>query len=190
MLKRLSDLAADYYYRNEDLQYQTKEIYQYAFFVILGNLYFFLLCIVAGIIFGIIREMMIFSVSFALIRQFAGGFHANKEWKCDIISALIVLSNAVVLKYGQILLKDHVILTIFFCCSVLIAILSPVDSLEKPLTQKEKRSFKRTSSIFVLIAFSIVTLSYVIKHIIILPCCMGLITEALLLILGKISQKT
>jgi accessory gene regulator protein AgrB len=73
--------------------------------------------------------------------------------------------------------------------AVLIFLLCPLDTPDKPLTIKEKKYFQKKSWIIVLIILTIIGLSLCFKiNTLMYPCCMSLILESILLFLGKIKE--
>lgn len=90
---------------------------------------------------GIIWEFIVFILSFAILRQYAGGFHAKTFLRCLFISCLIVVLLYLPLNFTG----DG---TAFICIGSalslpVIAVLSPVDSVYKPIAEDEQKKYKK-----------------------------------------------
>ena len=118
-----------------------------------------IISLVIGIVFGCGIEVAIFVVLFLPIRLFAGGYHMNKLWKCEILSTLIIVAVSIFfLVYSKF---DNIewVLHILTLISVLIHYLcAPQDTPNKRLFVAEKKRFKMISSILV----SVYVIAYII----------------------------
>ena len=73
--------------------------------------------------------------------------------------------------------------------AVCIFSLCPLDTPEKPLTDKEFKYFRKVSWLILLVIVAAIVLSYVFKfQIVTVPCCLSLILESILLVAGKIKR--
>jgi accessory gene regulator B len=142
-----------------------------------------------GILLGIVFEGIIFYVAFQFIRTSAGGIHASSELKCEVATTVsMFLCLGIVKLCDQYNLK-MVMIVLTIVAAVLIFLLCPLDTPEKPLTLKEKKYFRKKSWVILFIILAIIGLSLFFKiNALIYPCCMSLILESVLLVLGKIKE--
>ena len=190
MIIKISNKIANYYFNNCSSKY-SYEIYQYAFFLIISGVFFTVEAMLIGIALETFLEVMLFWCIFIAIRLFAGGFHANKEAICEIITTISIVLCALIIKSS----KEHDIKMLLLIMAVLsgvsIILFSPLDSPEKPLSEKEKAKYRRTSwIILLLIAIAIAISIYFKIEIILVPSCLALILESILLLAGRIKQRT
>lgn len=77
------------------------------------------------------------------LRSFCGGWHADKIWKCTVISNAILLLQV----YGLERLLSHlsivVMLLIFLLNMICIYFVAPVETEMKKISQEEKQIYKR-----------------------------------------------
>ncbi|UKI22435.1 MAG: accessory gene regulator B family protein [Anaerotruncus sp.] len=84
---------------------------------------FFAFSCALGLIFGCFIESVIFYISFAAIRKFAGGYHAATEARCEISSALSLLACVGVIRLSKIYDFRTALLCAAAVCAVLIFLL-------------------------------------------------------------------
>jgi accessory gene regulator B len=165
------------------------ELYRYGLFMLISQTLYFILSLIFGVILNIVLESVVFYVAFQFIRTSAGGIHASSELKCEVATTLSLLLCLGIVKLCDLYNFKLVILILMLVATVLIFLLCPLDTPEKPLTIKEKKYFREKSWIIVLIILTIIGLSMCFKiNTLMYPCCMSLILESILLFLGKIKE--
>lgn len=118
-------------------------IFRYGYALMIEVFINFIVSILIGLLLGEVIMALAFLVAFIPIRSFAGGYHADKAWKC------VILSNAVIaaaICIAQVMSKlDHVILfaLIEVILGVIIFLLAPVQSINKKLSALEVTFYKR-----------------------------------------------
>lgn len=189
MIGKLALKTAEKFVKNYNTLYDKIEIYQYGFFVLYSNLIFFLLIAILGVIFKSFLSSIIFYFAFFLIRQFAGGYHASTETRCEILSTLSILACIVVIKLSKTYNVQTAILIISAVSAVCIFVFCPLDTPEKPLSEKEYKYFRKVSWLILFVIVAAIIISYVFKfQIVTVPCCLSLILESILLVAGKIKR--
>ena len=119
---------------------------------------FFSFCVflLIGILFGNVVETIVFFGAFAVLRQYAGGFHAKKFISCLAISCCIITTLNLLL----IFFTDFT-WAIIPCAAVglpAISVLSPVDSVYKYINKNEVKKYRKCSTVILLIEFVIMLL--------------------------------
>lgn len=189
MISNLSERFVDIFFSNQSITEEERELYIYGFYMMLSHLLYLVLVSAFGLLTGCALESIIFYVSFQSIRRSAGGYHASTEARCQIISTLSILVTVALINIlrnfdYQIL---FLILTIF--SAVLIWVLCPLDTTEKPLSKKETVYFRKKSRVILMVIFLVVVTSYFFNlYFLFAPCCMSLLLESSLLIAGKIKK--
>lgn len=150
---------------------------------------YFSLSAFIGLLFQCFIESVIFYIAFQFIRRYAGGYHAKTETRCEILSTLSILVSIVVVRATKIYDFKIVLLFLTIISIVCIFIFCPLDTPEKPLTEKEFKYFRKISLIILLVITVAIVISYFSKiNTIFSPCCMSLILVSLLLIAGKLKK--
>lgn len=194
MIGKLALKTAESFINRPNTCYDKIEIYQYGFFVLYSNIIFLSLTMLLGAVFGVFLQGISFYIAFFAIRQYAGGYHASTETRCEILSSLSILACIVVIKLSKLYDFQAILLVISAVSAIIIFALCPLDTPEKPLSEKEFKYFCKISWLILSVISLVVTISYFVRlkwlQIFFAPCCLGLILESLLLTAGKVKKLT
>lgn len=189
MISKLSNKVIECFFKPSDILDDERELYQYGFFILFSQILYLIITIIIGIILGLIFESIIFYIAFQFIRRYAGGYHASTETRCEIFSTLSILACIVVIKLSKTYDFQTVLLLITILSAVCIFVFCPLDTPEKPLSDKEFKYFRKVSWLILFVIVAAIIISYVFKfQIVTVPCCLSLILESILLVAGKIKR--
>lgn len=189
MISLLSNKIVYRFFKRTDILADEQELYRYGFFILFSQILYFIIIITIGILCKAILESIIFYIAFQFIRRYAGGYHAATETRCEVLSTLSIIASIGIIKLSKIYDFKTILLFITIASMVLIFFLCPLDTPEKPLSEKEFKYFRKISWIILLVISSIIIVSYFFKfNILFTPCCVSLILESVLLIAGKIKR--
>lgn len=177
---------------NDSINADDGELYTYGFFIFLSNIFYFLITILIGLIFNVFLESLIFYLTFQLIRIYAGGYHAKTETLCQIYSTISILLSIVLIKL-LILYQNNIIEIILSGLTIItflvILLLSPLDTAEKPINEIEYKYFKKMSILIAVILILILGFSIYKNYVFLfVPISISFLLESILLIAGKIKQ--
>ena len=189
MIIKLSNYLTGKLLSNGTIGDEDKDLYIYGLFMLISHLMFFIIACIFGLILGCVFESIIFYIAFQFIRRYAGGYHASTETRCEIFSTLSILASIVAIKLSKIYDFQTVLLLITIISAVCIFVFCPLDTPEKPLSDKEFKYFRKVSWIILFVIIAAIIVSYVFKfQIVTVPCCLSLILESILLVAGKIKR--
>lgn len=175
----------------EDLQY--REVYRYVFFLILNYLFFFGYSLILGTLLGVPFQSTVFFISIALLRRYAGGYHANTENRCMIISSVYFLTGTAIIKLMNLnteKINFNTVLSITVICSLIILILCPCDSPSKPVEKEKVRSITiKCAAVIILMLAAMLLLFHIDKKQFTSPFFSAVVIEAVLIIAGKIKTQ-
>lgn len=127
------------------VQKEDAELYQYGIengIVVAGNL-------LASGIFGIVTGrpglVLVFLLFYASLRSYSGGSHCKSRIGCFLISMAILSIPVYTDEFVMNNVPATVILMIGIAAVVVILILSPVESINKPLDDEEKKYYARVT---------------------------------------------
>lgn len=127
------------------VQKEDAELYQYGIengIVVAGNL-------LASGIFGIVTGrpglVLVFLLFYASLRSYSGGSHCKSRIGCFLISMAILFIPVYTYEPVMNNVPATVILMIGIAAVVVILILSPVESINKPLDDEEKKYYARVT---------------------------------------------
>lgn len=189
MISKLSNYLTGKLLSNGTISDEDKDLYIYGLFMLISQLMFFIIACIFGLVLDCIFESIIFYIAFQFIRRYAGGYHASTETRCEIFSTLSILACIVVIKLSKTYDFQTVLLLITILSAVCIFVFCPLDTSEKPLSDKEFKYFRKVSWLILFVIVAAIIISYVFKfQIVTVPCCLSLILESILLVAGKIKR--
>lgn len=157
--------------------------------MLLSQLVYFLLACIVGLLFQCFFGSVIFYIAFQFIRRYAGGYHAKTETRCEILSSLSIIGSIGIIRLLDMYDFQIVLLSITLFSAGCIFVLCPLDTPEKPLSNKELKYFRKISWLILFIIAALIVVSYIFGwSYTFSPCCMSLILESILIIAGKIKQ--
>lgn len=189
MISKLSKKIVKCFVKQSNISDDEQELYQYGFFILFSQILYFIIALIIGILCEVILESIIFYIAFQFIRRYAGGYHASTETRCEVLSTLSILACIVVIKLSKTYDFQTVLLLITILSAVCIFVFCPLDTPEKPLSEKEYKYFRKVSWLILFVIVAAIIISYVFKfQIVTVPCCLSLILESILLVAGKIKR--
>lgn len=189
MINKLSTRLTEKLLSNGTICDEDKELYIYGLFMLLSQLMFFIITCIFGLVLNCLIESVIFYIAFQFIRKYAGGYHAATETRCEILSTLSILACIAVISLTKVYDFQTALLIISVISTVCIFILCPIDTLEKPLSDKEFKYFRKISWTILIIISTLIIITYILKwNFVFAPCCMSLILESTLISTGKIKR--
>ena len=170
--------------QNKILDVKDEAIVQYGLNGLLSTTFSFITIILIGLCCNCLMESIIFTISFFFLRIYAGGYHASTPVKCYRLSFLI--SIIVFYIINRLNLGIMILTFVFLLSSIIILILSPLETHNKPLDQAEYKFFKqkiyKIVGLYVIIFFLILHMK---QYYIVWSICMATCTTALLQIYQK-----
>lgn len=137
----ISSHLADLMLRENIIQQEDKPIYIFGIKEIFSQICSGLGILVIGFIFGMMWQVVLFTVAYMTLRVYAGGYHAPTQFRCYILSFMMVV--AALLLIDRMLLPDYVAIISIAIVGGCIYILSPSEHVNKPLSEGERKTYKR-----------------------------------------------
>ena len=187
MFSKLSFIICNHLINHHKLQNEDKELYTYGFFLVLSSSFFGLIVFLFGLLFSCLFKALVFYISFRVIRIFAGGYHADTEMRCEFLTTLSFLAATFLISISEKPIIQIIALVGAFLSIIAIAIFAPLDTPAKPLDEDEKRKYRRISLIILSVIVSVIIVSLLFHiQLLLVPCCLSLVLEGILLVAGKI----
>ena len=119
-----------------------------------------LLTVLLGWILGIVCQGIIFWICLSILRKYAGGYHADTEKRCYIISFIIVITSLFCIKlinYSEV--RGTILQTLSF---LVILFLAPVENRNHILDREEKRRYGIKTRINLILIYTFYVCLYVL----------------------------
>ncbi len=105
---------------------------------------------------NLIKELILFVLSFGLIKLTAFGLHAKKSWQCWITSIPIFVIIPLLIKY--LFIPPIIIYCFLPILFIIICLYAPADTEKRPLISKKKRLIYKILSIITCLIYFILIL--------------------------------
>ena len=130
MISKLSERIAVGLKQSSIIEEDDVELYAYGFYILISKLLFLIIALILGVILNIVFESIVFYVSFSIIRAYAGGVHANREWKCFLYTSISIVMCALGIKIMNKIEPTTFFVSMLIISSVIIVVFSPLDTKE------------------------------------------------------------
>lgn len=155
MFGKLVDIIVKQQVENEIISKKEVDIYKYGYYLLLEIIMNIIIAIFIGLFFRDIKTVLIFLLIYIPLRTYSGGWHADRLWKCTLISNFILIIAEIIVNYYLQYVSLSNSLLIVICCVVLILLMSPIDTEAKRLNDIEKKIYKRKTYFIVAIQMCI-----------------------------------
>ena len=125
------------------------DIYIYGFELLLSFMFSTSVIVLAGVLCGRLVQTIAFLVVFIVLRSFTGGYHALQYWFCSVVTFSIFGLVLLTSEFVEVSLIFYILLSVIGI--VTIALMVPVENLNKPLSDGQKKKYKIISfSLFII----------------------------------------
>lgn len=188
-MEKIIDKIIDKMKRSDSLT-DDEEIVRRGLEIIAIKIFFAVIIIIAGLLFGCFFESLVFTISFTSLRQYSGGYHADSQNKCFVMSTLMLIISLGIIKlikiFPQLILPLDLITLISI---VYIFVAAPIDTPNKRLDKDEIRVYGKRARIFAAVLTIITAALFLLDLNIFASAVMtGIVMSAYLMVKGQISN--
>lgn len=184
MFRRLSIRIADQLISMGRFMEEDRAIYQFGLEMLFLNLVNLLSAAFIGLFMGQLLECFMFLALFIPLRCHAGGYHAENPLCCYFLSNAVIVFALLLLRTSPVMMARGAGVVFLPLSAVMAAILAPVENLNKPLDEAEKRVYGFRTRVVLIIQVLIGLVCYAYAYyqgvwIILLTIVLMVITELL-----------
>ena len=129
--------------QNEIITNEDEQIYRYGYILLCEVVLNLVIALIIGIVFLKTKEIMFFLCVYIPLRSFCGGWHANKIWKCTIISNAILLLQVYCIENIVNLISSERMLIICFFNMICVFFLAPIETEKKKISHEERLIYRK-----------------------------------------------
>ena len=144
MSDKLSNIIAEKISSNQN----ERIVIQYGIHQLLATIVNFLTIFICGILWEEVELCVILFVGIFILRPYAGGYHANTEFKCYAFSMGMI--NIAMIAKKKIILSGIGMINMYIGFALLIFFLSPSDNPIHLLTQNDRECYKKKTRMIIL----------------------------------------
>lgn len=159
MFDKIAEKMSDNIVKSGFAQNDDKELYLFGIqqgLVLLLNIG---TTVTIGLVSGTLWELTFFTAALIALRSYSGGYHAKTPQKCYIVSTLVMVVAALLIKF--VVLHTLVYTGILILAGIFIIVFSPIDSENNPLDEQEKKVYRKRA---VIICITEEVLSFILLH--------------------------
>lgn len=163
-----------------------KEIYLFGIETALLKVVHYSTMLIIGICFGMILQTITFIIAYTILREYAGGYHANTKIRCYLISWIIMISSLLFIELCPMKMMFWIPLFTLIPSCIAIFIMVPVENKNKPLDTAERNRYRVMARI-VAAAETIISLLLLFVNLqLSLMIALSLVFTLIMLIFGKL----
>lgn len=137
----MSERIADRLIELEIIGGEDRDIYVFGIREFFSLLCSFSLTLAIGILMDMAVESVVFTSAYFPVRIYAGGYHASTQGRCYVLSLAMVIAALLVI--GHVDIPGYVSMMVIVILSFIIYLLSPSEHKNKPLSETERRVYKK-----------------------------------------------
>jgi len=189
MILSLSKLIANKLVNRNVVCLEDIEIYVYGLYMLFFKILYLFIFLILGVSLNMAVETIILVLVYSSLRKLAGGYHANTEKKCLLVTVITMIGMLLSTKLFYCFFNERLLLFMLVCAVLIIILLAPVQTLNKSLDDAEIKHYKKCAKFAVAIIAICIIFMREFKFIYYIPVIIGVISESVTLIIGKISIK-
>lgn len=189
MILNLSKLIAGKLVKQNVVSLADVGVYEYGLYMLFFKILYLIVFLIIGVLLNMTAETIILVLVYSSLRKFAGGYHANTEKKCLWITVITMIGMLLSTKLFYYVSNDRLLLFLLVCAVVISILLAPVQTLNKKLDSVEIKHYKRSAIVAVTIITTCIVFMRAFEVIYYIPAIIGVISESVTLIIGRILIK-
>lgn len=176
--------------KDKDFDEDKEEIIRYGLEIMITKTLFAVVIVVIGLLMMCFWESVVFAMSFTLLREYGGGYHAETRKKCFVLSILTLIASLSIIKLAE----NFQVLTLPICVVAFISVIyilikAPIDTPNKRFDEDEIRVYGRKARLLTVVLLAVVLLLWILKlSDFAVTVLTGIIVEAYLMLKGQISN--
>lgn len=142
-MQKIVDTIINKQIEEKMLKTEDIKIYRYGYILLGEVLLNLIIAVVIGLIFDELKIISFFLFIYIPLRSFCGGWHADKIWKCTIISNIMLLLQIWGKRFLMHNVAIYILMGLFLLSLISILYLAPVETKSKKISVSERHTYKK-----------------------------------------------
>ncbi len=185
MFEKNFETLVDVWVEKGECETTEKEIIVYGLSSAVEICFNIITTLIIGSVFGLMMEGVVFLISYAFLRVYAGGYHCKNAINCYFLSSGIIVAVLAIVKFTP---KDYILVSGIMMLLISVPIilkLAPVETPTKPLDWIEKKHFRRRAIVHLFVeCIAVIALFLLELNNFVYVICLGIAISAILASLG------
>lgn len=184
--KTAAERATDWLVQGGGIKAEERVVYEFGLDKLFSILVNFFFAMMLGQLFGVFWQAIVFYITYAALRVYAGGYHAEKPITCFFASVGILIPCFMVIRLYQTWDTPFLFWGVLSLSVITLLLLGPVEHKSKMLSAVEKRVYRKRmvrNLIIILIIVIVLSISSLDSFGVAILC--GITLTAITAIAGK-----
>lgn len=155
MLEKLVTTSTNYLIYNQVIEEDDRDVYEYGFHALYNNIIDIVSIVIIALFFNAVPQMIVYHISFVLLRCTAGGYHSKTHLRCFMMSTTILLMSLFIITR-----VTSPVISIGLACltTLFIWVKAPIEHENNPMSKEKYNRMKKLCRMLSVIFFCIVFL--------------------------------
>ena len=190
MIESIASIITNFLIKRDVVTQKDKDIYKYGFEILLSSIIGILLVLVFGMAAGSLITSLIFILVFCSLRFKCGGYHANSYISCNIVFVTVFMVVLLIEKFSEnVAISPPTFILIFLLGLFVMYKYAPVENVNKPLDEDEKKSGKRQSFVLYIVWWVVGVVLYKIAYSVMVALAASLLMVIILMLVGFVKER-
>lgn len=155
MIAKLAKGTAHFFSEKNIVKQEDEEIYAYGMELLYSSIFNILLAVLIAVVTNTFLPTTVFIVTFIILRQYIGGYHAKTHFGCMTIFVVVLIIFSILAKHTPINFEIPVSVVIDVISIILVILFAPVEHPNKPLSDNDKMRLRK-KGIFCIFVISVI----------------------------------
>lgn len=155
MIAKLAKGTAHFFSEKNIVKQEDEEIYAYGMELLYSSIFNILLAVLISVVTNTFLPTTVFIVTFIILRQYIGGYHAKTHFGCMTIFVVVLIIFSILAKHTPINFEIPVSVVIDVISIILVILFAPVEHPNKPLSDNDKMRLRK-KGIFCIFVISVI----------------------------------
>lgn len=146
-----SKKITSFYIKKGTISPEKKPLYEYGFEILFSTIIYTALLLIIALITNTLFASVVFFIGFYIVRTIAGGYHANTYTACHILFLITHLIMILIYKITPYTARLPIAISMLVLSSIIMLLFAPIDHINKPFINEEKKRFRRICRIYSLL---------------------------------------
>lgn len=152
-MTNISDKLLDGMIKEGIISDENKEIYLFGIKELFSQIFTYLVVLGIGLAFHMLIQTIVFIAAYMALRVYAGGYHAPTQFRCYVLSFGMIIAALLLIKWIDV--TGFAVLAGIAFMGLIIYLLAPSEHKNKPLSQNEKKVYKKKVGQRVIVYFTL-----------------------------------
>lgn len=156
MIAKLAKSTAYFFVEKQVVKKEDEEVYAYGMELLYSSILNIVLAVIIAVATNTVFPTSAFLITFIILRQYIGGYHAKTHLGCMSILAVVIGCFAIMTRYIPEELEIWISALSTLMSIILISKFAPVEHPNKPLSDNEKVRLRKRGIISAFIVFVLI----------------------------------